>query len=199
MKINVYPFVLLYLTQATISFSQIDTTILSDPFFEFVYVSKPIKIPELSLDKFRKNHHIDFYNGIDSIITDKNFDQTQIRQGDNKKIKIYRISKQNQSSTNCVNFIRTQKGILPGPQGLALAWLFIRDNLPKNSALIIGFSNESEEQGIVTTIRYTVGKAISFNEKGEKILFDYGRGWFFDFGDWRGNWQVGTYLLFFSD
>jgi len=170
-------------------FSQTEPPVISNDKFEMYFKSEPLKISDLSLDAFVKNHGPDFMYGIESCITEANFPKSDsLKPGTMKRIQIFRIIKP-ATSQECVDFIKKQGGILPGAHGLAMAYVLIKSKFPFGFP-ILGF----EEQ-----------KNLPTDERGIRIpvigYYHDGRGFCFDCDTWEGGyWKpYKHFILFFSD
>lgn len=82
------------------------------------------------LASFSKENREKFYHYNDAI-TDKNFAKAtqKLAPGKTYTVKIFQITRR-VSSENCLAFLRTQKAILIGVQGISLAWQHARDKFP---------------------------------------------------------------------
>jgi hypothetical protein len=110
---------------------------IADKRFELVKTFD-ITVPEnykhgVRLDSFRKEHKKEFYY-YNEAITDKNFENatTKLEPGRKLKVKVFNI-KETVTSTDCMEFLKSQKAILLGAAGASLCYELAKEQFPLNS------------------------------------------------------------------
>lgn len=88
------------------------------------------------LGSFAKKHRQEFYFYHDGV-TDANFAKAtqKLVPGKTYAVKIFGIT-QRVSSEDCLGFLKTQKAVLVGAQGLTLAWEQKKEQLPKGKWMV---------------------------------------------------------------
>jgi len=92
---------------------------------------------------FIKENHQKFFF-IHDAITDANFaNRTRLKPGKTYTVKIFLIAKRvTVTSEECLEFLKTQKAVLVGAQGVSLAWQFKKEKFPIGKVLL-SFSKNS--------------------------------------------------------
>jgi len=136
-------------------------------------------------NKNRKKFY--FYN---DAITDKNFAKAtnQLIPGHTYEAKVFGIkSGKVVSSPDCLAFLKAQKAILVGAQGISVVWQQAKDNFPKGKRMVSFDEKDVLWQG-------------SVGDHGVPYVLRYSDGdWGFDLGSFELDWGVDSRLLCLRD
>jgi hypothetical protein len=139
------------------------------------------------LDAFAKQNKKKFY-GYNSDITDKNFAKAtnKLEPGKTFKVKIFPILA-TVSSKDCMAFLKTQRAILVGAQGVSLAWESNKEQFPVGKGTASFDEKDALWQG-------------SFGDHRVPRVFRFSDGDFhFGLGGFGDGWDGGNVLLCFCD
>lgn len=141
----------------------------------------------IQLASFREENHKKFFS-YNNNITDANFARAtnKLVPGKTYEAKIFKITKK-VTSEDCLAFLKTQKAILVGAQGISIVWQQAKEQFPKNK----------------WTISFDEKDALWQDADGTHGVSDVSRysvdGWSFFLGSFEESWGVDYCVLCLCD